>query len=346
VKTSKVLSLLSILFMLLLPACGHADSPQTTEIQHEQPATASTVITCKSTFTIHVVKHVRTIGFSYTIPVTYEWRYENDSWFAHRLDVENWQDLQNKVNKQIDNFNEEMLTTFSTGGLIPIPLHNHIPDIQEVFSQSGPTPSCDKDNINLLEPYNETVENVGYKTSLQIGTEDYLTVTTPGGSGINYTFPASLFDTITAHAFGDGDALKLDEPKFVFPITETTTLESINRTLGSMVQASQNQRPVIEFTLAANDLEGQKEVRLLLAKALGVLGSQMQGPLIATLHATLKDNRTVITFVQAGLKSAGMTTKTWWQQKAGTYPAQFDPDFSSTADDIVHGAIYLYPQAR
>lgn len=174
------------------------------------------------------------------------------------------------------------------------------------------------------------------------GDTTYVTVSTPGGSRVDYSYPTSWLNQIMWSSFGNQDALDFN-PEFVTPdvvLNEQAYGEILLRTL----VGDGNDREVASFTLVISDFQGRNELRPVIAKAMEVAAVQTGHPVMMTLKGMMSSGQYAVANISAhqdGIKINGWMALTLGSVKGSGGDMTLEANYSSYFEDLTRGSIYV-----
>jgi hypothetical protein len=197
--------------------------------------------------------------------------------------------------------------------------------------------------INIRSCNDETRKEY-YCTDTTVAKEvTYITVSTPGGSRVDYSFPTTWLDQIMRSSFV-GDQKPLDfKPEFVTPdilLDKQAYSETIIRTL----VGKGDDREIASFTLVVSDFQGRSELRPVIAKAMEVAAVQAGHPVAMTLKGLMSNGQyTVanITAHQNAIKVNGWMALTFGSISSRGGSLNWEENYSSWFEDVTRGSIYI-----
>jgi hypothetical protein len=332
-----------VAFALLLSACA------------TPPHAVVTKLTCPVTYWVRVDGY-DVVAKDFKLNTTATWiGPDPDGQYVQNFDDEaalNAFDLE--INNSLDRLNAGMKALYPNSGFLRAPQYESLA-VSISTNHSSSNPSCsDYQSPFFAQPNQEYTAlpqsnwDLGdYSTSTRIGGDTtYISVTSPMGSNVNYSFPTAYLDTVYAYAFDGGPALDLKSEIVVPSINPAGTDDYTQSVLQSLIQSDSNGREAVSFNLNVDDFEGRQELKPVIAKALELAASQENGPVMATMHAMTSHGQKTI--ASASAKGDSFHISGWQALTFGSIEGSgggFDYQSSSSSwfEDLIKGSIYLTP---
>ena len=254
------------------------------------------------------------------------------------------------LNAKIDTYNKLISPLFG-GGLVSI-----TPGIDQI-SLSGymaggkvysimPT-GCGINSSYTEQMHSEMQDGLGaYDNKYNIvGDRVFVTITSPAGSLVKYSFPLKLLDTAFDQAFRSNGQL-------VMPSGQLQTMEITAdqaSTTADMLQNMMTENGSIEsvyFSFNADDFEGRRVLKPVIARALEISAGEYDVPVVAMLNGYGTSGYKSITSVTA--QGDELNVHGWMVLGTGNVNSSggdftYSSNTQTTLEDMVKGSIYLTP---
>ena len=329
-----------ILMLVALSACSTITKP---------------VYDCQLKASILIDDPERNTFFSKDYQLKYDWleTTDNSGNKGYSMKFTNISELSGDIeslNAKIDTYNKLISPLFG-GGLVSI-----TPGIDQI-SLSGymaggkvysimPT-GCGINSSYTEQMHSEMQDGLGaYDNKYNIvGDRVFVTITSPAGSLVKYSFPLKLLDTAFDQAFRSNGQL-------VMPSGQLQTMEITAdqaSTTADMLQNMMTENGSIEsvyFSFNADDFEGRRVLKPVIARALEISAGEYDVPVVAMLNGYGTSGYKSITSVTA--QGDELNVHGWMVLGTGNVNSSggdftYSSNTQTTLEDMVKGSIYLTP---
>jgi len=335
--TIKRLQIVILVLLVLLTACA---SPQT-DSQTVGPNS------CNFTYWVAVERpNGETVDLKFDSTATWHGPDEDGDYTLVPDDTPAWGAANEQLHVIANRLNEGLSKLYAESEFLEVPVYDgdYLPEALITSYERGDCDWLDGDYHNNRYP-NMTLgfhfyemENSGYITTTRIGdTTAFVKVVSPMGSIVSYSFPVSYLDTIYTWALGYGEkpleikSHLIDLPLPSAPDGAAYSQAILEQALGQ--DSASNE--AASFTLNTEDFEGRNELKAVIAKALEIASSQLDGPSVATLHALMSNGQKEKTYATlrggfvffGGYVSGESTSEVWFE-------------------DVIKASIYIVPVSK
>ncbi len=196
--------------------------------------------------------------------------------------------------------------------------------------------------FNYFGEYKES--KAGYRTyPVVIGEVFYVTVSRPGKSWVQYSFPTEYFNQVVRSNFLDEGGLKLE---FQTHTAEATTLLDDQAFEASMLASVAGQlEEVVAFRFATDDFQGRKELRPAIVRALAL--AMVESPNASFMYVGKFgwENRAFakVTFTGDDFFLSGWKSLFGGEIKGGGGGSSGEGTYNASTTEFLEGSIYILP---
>lgn len=338
---------------LLLTACSLALTPE----EKAQQVTCSQVIVVP---VFDLKGNLITTFVSGELTSHYEFDASEGMYYRYPDNMEEWNAFYGQIDAGISKANAQFAHLYTDSGLVSgISLNKYSREIGQNLGGTSdvnwyPCPKSDSTDQNDWDWYDGIRLSLGHDCEEEWGTKYYCTdttiagdttyvsISTPGGSRVDYSYPTSWLNQIMWSSFGDKEALDFN-PEFVTPdvvLNQQAYGESLLRTL----VGDGDDREVASFTLVTSDFQGRNELRPVIARAMEIAAVQSGHPVVMTLKGMMSNGQYTVANISAhqnGIKVNGWMALTFGSVSGSGGEMNLEANYSSYFEDITRGSIYI-----
>lgn len=214
-----------------------------------------------------------------------------------------------QVNSQADATAKDLSNLYpNTREIRPVQVQNHIADEILITENACPTPSDAYFGPESFVNTQEITSNSSYTTITKFsGDQAYITITSPGGSHVQYTCPTEWYDQILTANFAGGPAFQLPYGSIADTNPDNLSEEDYIAQIKASI-LNPNQPQSIQFNYKSSDLEGRVALGAVVIKAMELAASNNGkstkfGMLIH--ESTGTNTATSLSMTTSGLKATG-----------------------------------------
>jgi len=339
---------------LIVSACGTvAISPE----EHARQVTCSQVIVIP---VFDLDGNLITKFVSGELKSHYEYDANEGMYYRYPDNIEEWNAYYSQVDASIEKANSQLANIYAQSGLIQGVSFAKL-GLEEGQSFGGtidvdwyPCPDSDDPNQTDYDWYDGIRLSLGrncdaeakskyYCTDITVaeGTT-YVTVSTPGGSRVDYSHPTGWLNQIMWSSFGDEKSLEF-KPRFATPdvlLDSQAYGESLLRTLVGDGDGLE----IASFTLVVSDFQGRNELRPVIARAMEVAAVQTGHPVVMTLKGMMSNGQYTVANISAhqdGIKVNGWMALTFGSVTGSGGEMNLEANYTSYFEDLTRGSIYI-----
>lgn len=331
----KKLFVVVIVFAFLLSACATNASEDIND--------------CKDVVTIDVFDlDGKLISDSFVLPFSWEKVISETGnyWQEEYLDFSEYSEYAEKINKQINEYNELVGPLFGKGVLSNYPQMNMISETPFGTVITGKPDECYGnfyENIIYLDLYSSIGGDYPVTANV-VGDRVFVTVSSPAGSVVKYSFPVQLLDEAFDKVFREGN---FTMPKGQFETVEITSDQSdFTTSLLQNIMSDGDSVESVYFSFTADDFEGRRVMKPMIARAMEIAAGEFDSPVLAVLNGYHTSGYKAVTTVTANDDS--ISAHGWMFLGMGDAYAsgggfQYSSNSQTTMEDLTKGSIYMTP---
>lgn len=197
--------------------------------------------------------------------------------------------------------------------------------------------------LSLDQNCDAEARNDFYCTDITVaGGTTYVTVSTPGGSRVDYSHPTEWLNQIMWSSFGDEKPLEF-KPQFATPDI-TLDSQAYASLLGRTLVGDGDGREIASFTLLLSDFQGRNELRPVIARAMEVAAVQAGHPVVMMLEGMMSNGQYTVANISAhqdGIKVNGWMALTFGSATGSGGEMNLEANYTSYFEDLIRGSIYI-----
>lgn len=292
-----------------------------------------------------------------TIDMPYSWKKDNTDLYVKVYDeLSEYYQFMDNLNSKVDEYNKLVGPLFGSGIVSNYPTLTAQGDISSYsWKSSGlyettwyaPTDCEERDIQNRVFfdfGMSEQASGAYPVTTNTVNERVFVTITSPAGSIVKYSFPTKLLHEAFINVFYQGS---FTMPQGQFETVEVSADQSdfTSSLLQNLVSDGEGTESVY-FSFKTDDFEGRRVLKPMIARALEISAGEYDKPVVAVLDGYSISGYKTITTVTA--ENDGINVHGWMTFRSGALDASgggssFSSNTQTTLEDMVKGSIYLTP---